>query len=176
MAAMPNFIKLLFSPVGRIGRRDYLIGLVGCIVVPTVYFLILDTFLRGTIIGTFLFLGLIFLFLQMIYSVYGKRLHDIGRTLWPLTGFLCLILAVMIIVMLTFGGADYFAAYSEYSPDNPPTDEVAEALNNEFKSRQKEGEGILGAVILGLISAFSLWLALAKSEAKTNRYGPNPSN
>jgi len=113
MASMPNFVKLLLSPSGRIGRRDYLIGLVGLVVVFTLYGLLINA-LGGSMAGFFAVLAFPFVILQIAYSVYGKRLHDIGRSLWPLTGLLCAIIAAMIIVMLVYGGADYFAAYSEY--------------------------------------------------------------
>jgi len=168
---MPNMIKLLLSPAGRMGRRDYLIGLVGLVVIFVLYGLLINA-LGGSMAGFFAVLAFPFIILQIAYSVYGKRLHDMGRSLWPLTGLLCLMLLSMIVVMLVYGGADYFAAYSEYSRDNPPPDEVVERLNAEFKPRQEEGEGVLSLVILGLLAGFTLWLALAKSDPETNAYGP----
>ena len=170
MASMPNMFKLLLSPAGRIGRRDYLIGLIGLVVVFTLYGLLINA-LGGSMAGFFAVLAFPFVILQIAYSVYGKRLHDIGKTLWPLTGLICLMLLAMIVVMLTFGGAEYFAAVSEYSPDNPPPDDIAQKLNAEFDARQKEGETVLSIVIVSLLSAFTLWLALAKPEQKTNAYG-----
>ncbi len=121
--------------------------------------------------GFFAVLAFPFVILQIAYSVYGKRLHDIGRTLWPVTGLLCAMLAAMIIVMLVYGGADYFAAYSEYSRDNPAPPELVEKLNAEFAPRQEAGENILSLAILLLLSAFTLWLALAKPQAGQNAYG-----
>ena len=121
--------------------------------------------------GFFAVLAFPFVILQIAYSVYGKRLHDIGRTMWPVTGLLCAILAAMIIVMLVYGGAEYFAAYSEYSRDNPPPSEVVERLNAEFKPRQEAGETVLSLVVVGLLLSFTAWLALGKPDPKTNRYG-----
>lgn len=122
--------------------------------------------------GFFAVLAFPFIILQIAYSVYGKRLHDIGRTLWPVTGLLCAMLAAMIIVMLVYGGAEYFAAYGEYSRDNPPPPEVIEKLDAEFAPRQEAGESLLTFTILGLLSGFTLWLALAKPQAGQNAYGP----
>ncbi|MEP4051542.1 MAG: DUF805 domain-containing protein [Litorimonas sp.] len=167
---MPNILKLLFSPSGRIGRRDYLIGLVGLVFIFSIYGLLINA-LGGSMFGFFAVLAFPFIILQIAYSVYGKRLHDIGRTLWPLTGLLCAMLLAMIVVMLVYGGADYFAAYSEYSRDNPPPAEVVEKLNAEFKPRQEQGEAVLSLVILSLLTAFTLWLALAKPQAGQNAYG-----
>ena len=121
--------------------------------------------------GFFAVLAFPFIILQIAYSVYGKRLHDIGRTLWPLTGLICAMLLAMIIVMLVYGGAEYFAAFSEYSSNNPAPPEVVEKLNAEFKPRQEAGETVLSIAILTLLSAFTLWLALAKPQAGENAYG-----
>jgi len=171
---MPNIVKLLLSPAGRIGRRDYLIGLVGLVVIFTLYGLLINV-LGGSMAGFFAVLAFPFVILQVAYSVYGKRLHDIGRTLWPMTGLICAMILAMIVVMLVYGGADYFAAYSEYSRDNPPPAEVVEALNAEFKPRQEEGESVLSFVIMSLLAVFTLWLALAKPQSGENAYGPSVS-
>ncbi len=167
---MPNLFKLLFSPTGRIDQRDYIIGLVGLVVIFSVYGLLINA-LGGSMGGFFAVLAFPFVILQIVYSVYGKRLHDIGRTLWPVTGLICAILAAMIIVMLVYGGAEYITAFSEYSPDNPPPEDLAERLNAEFGPRQAEGETVLSLTVLALLTVFTLWLALAKSQAGKNRYG-----
>jgi uncharacterized membrane protein YhaH (DUF805 family) len=172
---MPNLLKLLFSPSGRIGRRDYAIGLIGLVVIFTLYGLLLNA-LGDSMAGFFAVLAFPFVILQIAYSVYGKRLHDIGRTMWPVTGLLCAILAAMIVVMLVYGGADYFAAYSEFSRDNLPPPEVSEKLDAEFAPRQKAGETILSLIILTLLSAFTLWLAIAKPQAGQNAYGERPTH
>lgn len=166
---MPNLLKLLLSPAGRIGQKDYLIGLVGLVIVFSLYSLLINA-LGGSMFGFFAVLAFPFVILQIAYSVYGKRLHDIGRTLWPVTGLICAIFMAMIIVMLVYGGADYFAAFSEYSQENPPP-EVAEKLKAEFKARQQEGETMLSFVIMSILTAFTLWLALAKPQAGQNAYG-----
>ena len=168
---MPNLLKLLLSPSGRIGRKDYLIGLTGLVIIFTLYGLLINA-LGGSMAGFFAVLAFPFVILQIAYSVFGKRLHDMGRTLLPVTGLICAMLLAMIIVMLVYGGADYFAAYSEYSRDNPPPDEVVERLNAEFKPRQAEGESVLSLIILSLLAGFTLWLGVAKAEAGANAYGP----
>ena len=171
---MPNLLKLLLSPSGRIGRKDYLIGLTGLVIIFTLYGLLINA-LGGSMAGFFAVLAFPFVILQIAYSVFGKRLHDMGRTLWPVTGLICAMLLAMIIVMLVYGGADYFAAYSEYSRDNPPPDEVVERLNAEFKPRQAEGESVLSFIIFSLLAGFTLWLGVAKPEAGANAYGPSVS-
>jgi len=169
MADMPNLVKLLLSPSGRIGRRDYLIGLVGLVVIFTLYGLLINA-LGGSIFGFFAVLAFPFVILQIAYSVYGKRLHDIGRTLWPLTGLLALMLLSMIVFMLVFGGADYFAAHMENAQNIEASDEVAERINEEFKASQKPALPFLSWTIVCLLTAFTLWLALAKPQAGPNQY------
>ena len=171
MAPMPNLLKLLLSPSGRIGRKDYLIGLMGLVIIFTLYGLLINA-LGRSMAGFFAVLAFPFVILQIAYSVFGKRLHDMGRTLWPMTGLICAMLMAMIIVMLVYGGAEYFAAYSEYSRDNPPPEEVVEQLNAEFKPRQAEGESVLSFIIFSLLAGFTLWLGVAKPEAGANAYGP----
>lgn len=170
MAGMPNFYKLLLSPSGRIGKRDYAIGIIGLVVIFTLYGLLINA-LGASMAGFFAVLAFPFVILHITYSVYGKRLHDIGRSLWPVTVLLCLIIAAMIIVMLVFGGAEYFAAYGEYSRDNPPSEEVVAKLNAEFKPRQEQGESILSLVISAMLIGFTLWLGVAKSDPNANQYG-----
>ena len=41
------------------------------------------------------------------------------------------LIAIAIIVMLTFGGAEYFAGFAEYGRNNPPPPELAERLQTE---------------------------------------------
>jgi len=167
---MPNFYKLLFSPSGRIGRQDYLIGLVAFFLITTLFNLTLKA-LGNSMAAFWVSLPFPFLVLHMMYSVYGKRLHDIGRSFWPVTGLIVALIVVAIIVMMTFGGAEYFSGFSEYGRENPPPPELAERLQTEYQTRLAEGAGWLYGSMCGLIAAFSLWLALAKSEANTNRYG-----
>ena len=143
----------------------------GLVIIFTLYGLLINA-LGRSMAGFFAVLAFPFVILQIAYSVFGKRLHDMGRTLWPVTGLICAMLLAMIIVMLVYGGAEYFAAYSEYSRDNPPPEEVVEQLNAEFKPRQAEGESVLSFIIFSLLAGFILWLGVAKPEAGANAYGP----
>jgi len=171
MAPMPNLLKLLLSPRGRIGRRDYVIALVAFTVIVVIFNFILGRLGNST--AAFLIsLPFPFIVLHMTYCVYGKRLHDIGRSFWPVTAFIVSLIAIAIAVMMTFGGSEYFAAFSEYGPDNPPSEETATALQEAYQAQLAEGTGWLYGSMIAVIAGFSLWLALAKSQAEDNRYGP----
>lgn len=171
MSAMPNLFKLLFSPSGRIGRRDYLIGLVLFCIITVLFNLTLKS-LGSSMAAFWLSLPFPFIVLHMTYCVYGKRLHDMGRSFWPVTAFIVGLIAIAIIVMMSFGGAEYFSGFAEYGRDNPPPPDLAERLQTEYQARLAEGSGWLYGSMCGLIGAFSLWLALAKSQSGSNAYGP----
>jgi len=167
---MPNLLKILFSPSGRMGRRDYLIGLVGIVILTTVVNFALSR--MGNSVWAFLIsLPFPFLVLHMTYSVYGKRLHDVGRSFWPLTGMIVLLICVAIGIMLAFGGAEYFADFAAYDRKTPPPDDVAAAIKAKYEARLAEGLPLMNGLMLGIIGLFTLWLALAKPDLKTNAYG-----
>jgi len=173
MAAMPNLVKVILSPAGRMGRRDFLIGLALFFVVTAAFNFTLKQLDRSML--TFLMsLPFPFLVLHMMYCLYGKRLHDIGRSFWPLTGMIVALIMIAIVVMLTFGGAEYFAAFSEYGRDNPAPAEVAERLQEEYRVELAKGAGWLYGGMCSVIGAFTLWLALAKPQAGPNQYGDQP--
>lgn len=68
---MNNIGNLLFSPNGRIGQQDYWIG---------VLIIIVANFIAGfiPILGFIISLALIWVGI----AVYGKRLHDAGKSAW----------------------------------------------------------------------------------------------
>ena len=111
---MPNMLKLLVSPRGRIGRRSYMIGLIGMVVITTLFNFILGK-MSGSLFGFLIALPFPFVVLHMTYCVYGKRLHDIGRSFWPITGLITALIFTMIFIMLEFGGLEYFEAFQKHS-------------------------------------------------------------
>lgn len=175
MASMPNILKLLFSPAGRIGRRDYLIGLVIFFVIASAFNFVLKQ-LGNSIYAFWLSLPFPFLVLHMTYCVYGKRSHDIGRSFWPVTAMIVCLIAVFIIVMMSFGGAEYFSGFAEYDQNNPPPADLAERLQAEYKAELAKGAGWLYGGMCAVIGSFTLWLALAKSQDGPNAYGPKPAS
>jgi len=79
--------KLLLSPAGRIGRQRYWIGMAVFAVLVVVFNLGLKQ-LGGSTWAFLISLPFPFLVLHMAYSIYGKRLHDMGRSFWPLTAMI----------------------------------------------------------------------------------------
>ena len=105
--------KLLLSPAGRIGRQHFWIGMAVFAVLVVVFNWGLKQ-MGGSTWAFLMSLPFPFLVLHMAYSIYGKRLHDMGRSFWPLTAMIVSLIVVAIIVMLSFGGSDYFAEFSQY--------------------------------------------------------------
>lgn len=167
---MPNMFKLLLSPRGRIGRRSYVIGLIGMVVITTIFNFVLGK-ISGSLAGFLISLPFPFVVLHMTYCVYGKRLHDIGRSFWPVTALLVALILIMIFIMLGFGGLEYFEAYQKHSNENTLTEEIGRGIQEKYQQELAPGLPWLYGTMSGLIGVFSLWLFLVKPDPKDNRYG-----
>ena len=168
-------IKLFLSPAGRMTRQQFWIGIAGYAL-----FVFASKFLLGQTVGTmagfFLFLIYIVLIFQIMYSVYGKRLHDMGRSFWPLTGMLTLTVLLMIFVMLAFGGAEYISAFSQYERKAEIDEATRTAIIETYQAEMANAEAYLGPMIYGIWAAFTLWVGLSKPDPEANRYGPPLTN
>ena len=167
---MPDMLKLLFSPRGRIGRRSYMIGLIGMVVITTLFNFTLGK-LSGSLFGFLIALPFPFVVLHMTYCVYGKRLHDIGRSFWPITGLITALIFTMIFIMLEFGGLEYFEAFQKHSNENTLTEEIGKAIQERYQEKLVPGLPWLYGTMSGLIGIFSLWLFFSTPDPKDNRYG-----
>ena len=112
-----------------------------------------------------------FLVLHMAYSLYGKRLHDMGRSFWPLTAMIVSLIVVAIIVMLSFGGSDYFAEFSQYERKEDIDPSVRAAIQERYQARLAEGNGTVSAIMSAIIGGFTLWCGVSKPEGGANKYG-----
>ena len=169
---MKSIIKLMLSPSGRIDRKPFWIGFAGF-----VGFALLVNFLMARVEqqgAREFWLGLlaVFLFFQMMYGIYGKRLHDMGRTFWPLTG--CIILTILILItgMMVYGGSEYFSEFAQYDRKDTIDPARREAITKAYQARLSESEKVLGPILSGLWIAFTLWVGFSKPEPKANLYGP----
>jgi len=111
-----------------------------------------------------------FLVLHMAYAVYGKRLHDMGRSFWPLTAMIVSLIGVAIIVMLSFGGSEYFAEFSQYERKEDIDPAVKAAIQERYQARLAEGNGMVSALMWAIIGGFTLWCGLSKAELGTNKW------
>lgn len=162
--------KLLLSPAGRIDRQRFWIGMAVFAVLVVVFNFGLKQL--GNSVWAFLIsLPFPFIALHMAYSVYGKRLHDMGRSFWPLTGMIVSLILVMIVVMLSFGGSDYFAEFSQFERKEDIDPAIKAAIQERYQARLAEGNTTVTAIMYAIIGAFTLWCGLAKSDPNANVYG-----
>ncbi len=161
-------INLFLRPSGAISAKQFWLGFVGL----SVFVYGINTLLRAMEMGGLKFtIALIFPFLALyvIYCVYGKRLHDMGFSVWPLTGIITAEILVMIGVMLAFGGAEYFEGFAQYDRKAVIDEAVREALIKDYQAEQAAHLGEIKAALWVLPILFTAWLALAPKRARKPR-------
>jgi len=168
---MKPILKLMLSPSGRISQKTYWIGFAGLI-----GFGFISNFLMGRVeqqgaLEFWLGLLAVFLFFQIMYAVYGKRLHDMGRTFWPLTSCIVLTILILIAGMMIYGGSEYFSEFAQYDRKDTIDPARRAEITQAYQARLSESEKVLGPILSGLWIGFTLWLGIAKSDPNTNNYG-----
>jgi len=161
---------VLFNPNGRIGPRDFWRGVI-VLVAAMIVFQVASVY-GGTLLGGLL--GVITVAMPYPYlCVYGKRLHDAGRSAWF---FLLFLLGYVM-----FDGLFQYIALPVLSPE-------AADLRKEMTMLLEQGqfadafaygpqiarESLLTALIsLFIVNAVLGWLAARlPSEQGTNAHGP----
>jgi len=167
-AMIKSAVKLMLSPSGRIDRKSFLIGFAGF-----VFFGVMVNFLMGRVekqgaLEFWLGVFAIFLFFQMTYAVYGKRLHDIGRSFWPLTSCIVVTILILIAGMMFYGGSEYFSEFAQYDRKDTIDPARRDAITQAYELRLKDSEKTLGPIISALWLGFTLWLGVAKSDPVIN--------
>ncbi len=152
------------------GRRDFWVGFIGFTVFIIAMQFILDK-TAPTLLGFFLSLIYIVLVFQMLFSIFGKRLHDMGKSVWFITGTLALTVLLSIVLMMTFGGAEYFSEFAQYNRKEDIDPVEIERIQSAYQDRLKDGTLPLKYSLYALWGAFIIWLGLAKSDPSTNQYG-----
>jgi uncharacterized membrane protein YhaH (DUF805 family) len=151
-----NLGHVLFSPNGRIGQQDFWIGILiligGNILVNAL-----------PVIGGILWLGLIWVGI----AIYGKRLHDAGKTAWLhvipwALSFLFAIIGATIIV----GGAVSAGLIAD--ADDLSAQQIIALI---FSG----GLGLLFISLSVLVwLVYTIWVGVMKGDAGDNAYGSPP--
>lgn len=152
-----NWTHLLFDPKGRIGQKDYWIG---------VAVLIGGNIVAGIlpVIGFLLSLGLIW----VGAAVYGKRLHDAGKTAWLHAIPWGLNVLTWILAFMMFGAALVPLIMTGVTGGEPTDAEAFALVGSAF--------GAFGVLSLGLLvwAGYTIWVGVLTPDAGANPYGPAP--
>ena len=164
---------LLLRPGKRIGRASFLAGVLMLVAAGLLATAILRWVGAGTAVGFWFYLAFLLLFPYMLYSVYGQRLHDIGRTVWPLTAALAASFLILIGVMLAYGGAEYFTAFSQFDRKEAIDPAVVDEIKTAYEAELANGGSRRAKTLLSAVfGALTLWLAFRPGTATDNKYGP----
>ena len=167
-------VKSLLHAAGRHGRKSFIIGL---LVFTIIYWP--QRFIVGPILdNVWGFLLSLFFFgfnCYVIYALCAKRLHDMGRSVWAFTAMITLELAVIIITMMAFGGADYFSAFAVYDRKDEIPEEVRQEIIATYQENIAANLTEITILFWVIPILFCLWLAIAKGEPFENKYGPVPA-
>lgn len=164
----------LFVPMGRTSRRTFWITLAAFALLLTVFKW--GLFQHDTT-GAFYFWGFLIWMTMLfcgVFAVYGKRLKDFGRSVWAVVLLITALIGVMIVLMLAFGGAEYFEAYSQYERKAEIDEAVKARINARYEQRLADANIWVTLITGGMMAAFTAWVGLTPGDAGTNRYGPPP--
>lgn len=168
-----NLGALFFSPNGRISRQQFWLGFL----VVALFIFAGNNLLRAlghSMTGFYISLFFPFLSLYMLYCVFGKRLHDMGRSTGPFFVMIILECVAMIIVMLTFGGSEYFAEFSQFDRKEAIDPAITQEIIGRYQAKIEANMGLIRPLLLGVPIVFTAWTGLSKGETAANRYGPEP--
>ncbi len=164
--------KLFLSPSGRISRRSFIIGVAGLAAFIAVQLFGLGLIGMG-MVNFFLTLALFFLNFHIIMALYGKRLHDLGRSFWPLIGLFFLIIIIWLLMILNYGGIEYFdtvMAHPEYAGNEEEMKKVLQVYQDKLAVGMPKARWVIAI----LPTLFTLWLAITPGQEGDNRYGLRP--
>lgn len=165
----PDLPYLFLRLKGRITRREFWIGFVGLFLLISLGNFGLDS-ISGSMTAFYIALFFPFMAVFMIYCVYGKRLRDMGRSVWPLNGAVALELLIMIAVMLAFGGAEYFSAFSQFDRREVIDPEITLAIRETYTTRISDNLLTIKVILLVVPVTFTLWVGLWPSNRKNQEH------
>lgn len=122
--------------------------------------------------GFYIALFFPFLSLYMLYCVYGKRLHDTGRTVRPFFVMIILEIIAVIIVMLMFGGTEYVTEFSQFDRKEAIDPAVTQEIIQRYQAKIQANMPVIRPLLMGVPLLFTFWLGTVKSDPEANEYGP----
>jgi uncharacterized membrane protein YhaH (DUF805 family) len=166
--------QILLRPGGRLPRAEFMVGAVAFVALSYAGIAIMQWLDPAT--GAGFWFGLfvfVFALPYMLYSVAGQRLHDMGRSVWPLTWLLVLMVIAMFAVAYANGGEEYIDTLSKFDRKEA-IDPAIKAQADQIYQDQLAAGGAnmkLKLILGGMLGAFTLWLALSPGQKGENKYG-----
>lgn len=162
--------NIFLSPTGRMGRRNYWLGVAGLLIFINLVNLYLSNFPQ---LYVSFWIALFFPFFAgyFIYCIYGKRLHDLGRSYWPLTAMIVLEIIVIIGVMMAYGGAEYFSDFSQYERKAVIDEAVRDKLITDYQAEISANMSVIRPLFLIVPVLFTALLGLVPGQKSSNKYG-----
>ena len=146
-----NLGHVLFGLNGRIGQQDYWIGIL--ILVGSNVFLTWIPLLGVLIWAALIYMGI---------CIYGKRLHDIGKSAW-IHGLVWLIQLVIGMLGFAMAGGAIMAALASGGGEQVGLAALMGASGSLF---------LIGGLGFLIWIVYTIWLGVTAGEAGENRFGP----
>ena len=166
---MRDIFNLFFKATGYINQKMFVFGAIGLFIFVEAMKFTVRAMLEG-IAEFWVLLIYPLLALYMICCVYGKRLHDMGFSWWPLTGAFSAEILATICVMLAFGGTEYFEAFSQYERKAVIDPSVRDAIIADYQATQAANIVPITIMLLIIPVLFTIWLACSKSKVVDNPF------
>lgn len=149
---------VLFRPNGRIGQQDFWIGVL----------IIIGAHILSPLLGPLqivAWLGLVW----VGFAVYGKRLHDAGRSAWLHVLPWAIWLGLMIVAAVFLAGAGVFAIIMGTNGGDPSASDIMGLV----------AAGGMGLALTGLSYViwlvYTIWVGLLPGDTSENAYGSPPT-
>ena len=165
-----SLYKTLFHAPGRIGQKPFFVGLAVFVIFYAAQTLIMRV-LGTSLFGFFLALTFLCLNLYMLYCLFGKRLHDTGRSVAPFFGMLAAVIVFAIFLQLQSGGLEYFDTIMA-NPDRQDDVEWMREQHVIYQERLASNMPHLRWILWLPPLLLTLFAGLKKSDGGENRYGP----
>ncbi|WP_394694389.1 DUF805 domain-containing protein [Hyphobacterium sp.] len=149
-----NLSHVLFSPNGRISQQEYWIGIL---------ILIAANIVGGMIPFLGFFIGLFLIYVGV--CVYGKRLHDAGKTAWIHGGVWAVQIVLGIVGFALAGGAIMAALANGNGSDEATFAAIMGASGSLF---------LVGGLGFLIWIIYTIWVGISAGDPGENRYGPAP--
>ncbi|MGJ8563939.1 MAG: DUF805 domain-containing protein [Alphaproteobacteria bacterium] len=163
--------NLFFSIHGRIGRQQFWLGFLAI----SLFIFAGNNLLRAlgqSMTGFYISLFFPFFSIYVLYCLYGKRLHDMGRSTGPFFAMIAAECVAIIIVMMMFGGSEYFAEFSQFERKEAIDPAITQEIISRYQAKISANMNVIQPLLKAVPLLFTLWVGAAKGQRDTNKYGP----